>query len=66
MTTGNVLTGETGPRPAPFTLDPKNALASLDKLEAVVATWVLPGHGAPWRGGVAEAIRQIRLATAGG
>ena len=66
MTTGNVLTGETGPRPAPFTLDPKSALASLDKLEAVVATWVLPGHGAPWPGGVAEAIRQIRLATSGG
>jgi glyoxylase-like metal-dependent hydrolase (beta-lactamase superfamily II) len=66
MTTGNVLTGESGPRPAPFTLDPKSALASLDKLEAVVATWVLPGHGAPWRGGVAEAIRQIRQAAAGG
>jgi glyoxylase-like metal-dependent hydrolase (beta-lactamase superfamily II) len=64
MTTGNVLTGETGPRPAPFTLDPEGALASLAKLEAVVATWVLPGHGAPWRGGVAEAIRQIRQAAA--
>ena len=66
MTTGNVLTGETGPRPAPFTLDPKSALASLDKLEAVVATWVLPGHGAPWPGGVAEAVRQIRRAAADG
>ena len=66
MTTGNVLTGETGPRPAPFTLDPKSALASLDKLEAVVATWVLPGHGAPWPGGVAEAVRQIRQAAADG
>jgi glyoxylase-like metal-dependent hydrolase (beta-lactamase superfamily II) len=66
MTTDNVLTGETGPRPAPFTLDPKSALASLDKLEAVEATWVLPGHGAPWRDGVAEAIRQIRLTNAGG
>ena len=66
MTTGNVLTGESGPRPAPFTLDPKTALASLAKLEAVAATWVLPGHGAPWRGGVAEAIRQIRQAAAGG
>jgi glyoxylase-like metal-dependent hydrolase (beta-lactamase superfamily II) len=60
MTTGNVLTGERGPRPAPFTLDPDAALASLAKLEAVPATWVLPGHGAPWRGGVAEAIRQVR------
>ncbi|HZL75667.1 MAG TPA: MBL fold metallo-hydrolase [Propionibacteriaceae bacterium] len=66
MTTGNVLTGEQGPRPAPFTLDPEGALASLAKLEAVQATWVLPGHGAPWRGGVAEAVRLIRQAAASG
>jgi glyoxylase-like metal-dependent hydrolase (beta-lactamase superfamily II) len=63
MTTGNVLTGESGPRPAPFTLDPEAALASLAKLEAVPATWVLPGHGAPWRGGVADALRQVRAAA---
>jgi glyoxylase-like metal-dependent hydrolase (beta-lactamase superfamily II) len=63
MTTGNVLTGKSGPRPAPFTLDPEAALASLAKLEAVPATWVLPGHGAPWSGGVAEAIRQVRAAA---
>ena len=63
MTTGNVLTGERGPRPAPFTLDPEGALASLAKLEGVQATWVLPGHGAPWRGGVAEAVRLIRRAA---
>jgi glyoxylase-like metal-dependent hydrolase (beta-lactamase superfamily II) len=66
MTTGNVLTGERGPRPAPFTLDPESALASLAKLEGVQATWVLPGHGAPWRGGVAEAVRLIRQAAASG
>jgi len=60
LTTGNVLTGERGPRPAPFTLDPQSALASLSKLEAVSATRVLPGHGPPWRGGVAEAIRLVR------
>lgn len=64
MTTGNVLTGERGPRPAPFTLDPEGALASLAKLEAIPATWVLPGHGAPWHGGVAEAIRQVRQVAA--
>jgi glyoxylase-like metal-dependent hydrolase (beta-lactamase superfamily II) len=58
MTTGNVLTGALGPRPAPFTLEPKVALASLAKLGAVEATWVLPGHGAPWSGGVAEALRR--------
>jgi glyoxylase-like metal-dependent hydrolase (beta-lactamase superfamily II) len=65
MTTGNVLTGELGPRPAPFTLDPGTALASIARLEAVQATWVLPGHGAPWNGGVAEAIRQVRQVAAG-
>ncbi len=66
MTTGNVLTGERGPRPAPFTLDPEGALASLAKLEGVQATWVLPGHGAPWRDGVAEAVGLIRQAAASG
>lgn len=66
MTTGHVLTGERGPRPAPFTLDPEMALESLAKLETVRATWVLPGHGAPWSGGVAEAVRQIREVAAGG
>jgi glyoxylase-like metal-dependent hydrolase (beta-lactamase superfamily II) len=65
MTTGNVLTGELGPRPAPFTLDPEAALTSLAKLEGIRATWVLPGHGAPWRGGVAEAVRQVRQVAAG-
>ena len=29
---------------------PEAALASLAKLEAVQTTWVLPVHGAPWRG----------------
>jgi glyoxylase-like metal-dependent hydrolase (beta-lactamase superfamily II) len=65
LTTGNVLTGERGPRPAPFTLEPEVALASLSKIETVEATWVLPGHGAPWRGGVAEAVRQVRAAAGG-
>jgi glyoxylase-like metal-dependent hydrolase (beta-lactamase superfamily II) len=65
LTTGNVLTGERGPRPAPFTLDLHGALASLSKLEAVRATWVLPGHGGPWRGGVAEALRLVRQVAAG-
>lgn len=65
MTTGNVLTGERGPRPAPFTLEPSTALESLGTLDGLQATWVLPGHGAPWDGGLAEAIRQIREVAAG-
>ncbi|MEU6848696.1 MBL fold metallo-hydrolase [Actinacidiphila alni] len=64
MTTRNVLTGVTGPKPAPFTLEPQEALASLDRIEDVDATWVLPGHGPAWDGGVPEAVRQIRNAAA--
>lgn len=63
MTTGHVLTGAVGPRPAPFTIDVEQALASLDRLESLPATWVLPGHGAPWSEGVKEAVRLIREAA---
>ncbi len=64
MTTRSVLTGAVGPQPAPFTLDPAGAIASLDRLAAVGATWVLPGHGDAWDGGVEEAVRRIRVVAA--
>src|SRR5262245_1808802 len=64
MTTRSVLTGETGPRLAPFTLDPPAALASLAALDGIDATWVMPGHGEAWSGGVSEALRQIREVAA--
>ena len=60
MTTRSVLTGDIGPRLAPFTLDRAQAAASLAALDGVDATWVLPGHGDPWSGGLAEALREIR------
>jgi glyoxylase-like metal-dependent hydrolase (beta-lactamase superfamily II) len=60
LTTGHVLTGVVGPQPAPFTLQPAQALESLSKLEGLGVTWVLPGHGAPWDRGVADAVRQVR------
>jgi glyoxylase-like metal-dependent hydrolase (beta-lactamase superfamily II) len=63
MTTRSVLTGVPGPKPAPFTLEPRQAVASLDRVEAVDATWVLPGHGPAWSGGVTEAVRLIRDAA---
>lgn len=63
MTTRNVLTGVTGPKPAPFTLEPDQAVASLDRIEKLHATWVLPGHGPAWDGGVSEAVRLIRDAV---
>jgi glyoxylase-like metal-dependent hydrolase (beta-lactamase superfamily II) len=64
MTTRSVLTGVTGPKPAPFTLEPQQAVASLGRISEVDATWVLPGHGPAWDGGVAEAVRLIREAAA--
>jgi glyoxylase-like metal-dependent hydrolase (beta-lactamase superfamily II) len=64
LTTGHVLTGATGPQPAPFTLEPALGLESLAKVEALPARWVLPGHGAPWSGGAADAVRLVREAAA--
>lgn len=63
LTTRHVLTGATGPQPAPFTDDPDEALASLQALEATGATWVLPGHGTPWGRGVAGAVEAVRAAA---
>ncbi|MFF2496286.1 MBL fold metallo-hydrolase [Agromyces sp. NPDC058064] len=63
LTTRHVLTGADGPQPAPFTDDPAEALASLHRLEGLEAAWVIPGHGAPWRGGVREIIDAIEAAA---
>lgn len=63
LTTKHVLTGRKGPQPAPFTDDPAEALASLDRLKAVEATWVLPGHGIPWGEGIPEAVRLVQSAS---
>ena len=57
LTTRHVLTGKTGPQPAPFTDEPETAMKSLLRLPE--ATWVLPGHGAPWNRGVAEAVATV-------
>jgi glyoxylase-like metal-dependent hydrolase (beta-lactamase superfamily II) len=62
MATYAVTNGSTGPMIAPFSADPQLAVASLDRLDGVEAGWLLPGHGAPWTGGVAEAVRRIRAA----
>ncbi|PWB96095.1 MBL fold metallo-hydrolase [Salinibacterium hongtaonis] len=59
LTTRHVLTGERGPQPAPFTDEPERAIESLHGLTGVEATWVLPGHGTPWSGGVASVVRAV-------
>jgi glyoxylase-like metal-dependent hydrolase (beta-lactamase superfamily II) len=62
LTTRHVLTGKTGPQPAPFTDAPDEAISSLQALLRTGATWVLPGHGAPWNGGIAAAVAAVEAA----
>jgi len=65
LTTRHVLTGAVGAAPAPFTDEPDDAIASLERLLPTGATWVLPGHGAPWSGGVAAAVDSVKRAATG-
>jgi glyoxylase-like metal-dependent hydrolase (beta-lactamase superfamily II) len=60
LSTLGVTSGRTGPQIAPFAADPDEALASLLHIEDVEASWLLPGHGAPWTGGVASAVEVAR------
>jgi glyoxylase-like metal-dependent hydrolase (beta-lactamase superfamily II) len=66
LATYAVTTGERGPRIAPFGADREEALASLARLEPLDARLVMPGHGDPFSGGAAEAVRLARLAAAVG
>lgn len=63
IATLGVTTGLTGPRIAPFTADPVEAVESLRRLEGLEAGLLLPGHGQAWTGGVGEAIRLVRAST---
>ncbi len=64
LATWNPLTGRQGPQimPAALNRDSREALASLARLEGVAADVLLPGHGEPWRGGLAEAVERARRA----
>lgn len=64
LTTRHVLTGREGMQPAPFTDDPAEASASLERLAGLQASWVLPGHGAPWRGSPADVAAAVRRGAA--
>jgi glyoxylase-like metal-dependent hydrolase (beta-lactamase superfamily II) len=57
-------TGAKGPRivAGAATADSERALRSLDALASLDAGAVLTGHGEPWRGGAAEAVRLARTA----
>lgn len=62
--TKSALTGATGPLTVPqFNADTRLALASLDRLADLDAQLALPGHGEPWRGSLAEAVRLVRASV---
>lgn len=60
LNTYSVATGWHGPQLSPFNADRAQALDSLARLEDVEATYVLPGHGAPWRQGARDAVKEAR------
>lgn len=62
LTTRHVLTGDTTPQLAPFTDDLADADASLDRLAAVDADVVVPGHGTVWHGSPRSLVDAIRSA----
>ena len=64
MATWNPLTGRAGPQIMPSGLneDTEQAFASLDNLAGISADLLLPGHGGPWTGGVAEAVTRAKAA----
>jgi glyoxylase-like metal-dependent hydrolase (beta-lactamase superfamily II) len=66
IVTRDPYTGSLGPRivAGAATKDTGQALSSLDRVEALDATVVLPGHGDPWLQGTAEAVRLARAAGA--
>jgi glyoxylase-like metal-dependent hydrolase (beta-lactamase superfamily II) len=58
LVTFDPSTGKVGPAVlgAPFTEDAAGAFASLGRIRATGASTLLPGHGEPWRDGVADAV----------
>jgi glyoxylase-like metal-dependent hydrolase (beta-lactamase superfamily II) len=60
LATDALINERRGPQICPFAADPDEALASLRNIEQVDAHWLLPGHGAPWTGGVAAAVAAAR------
>src|SRR4029078_13250640 len=60
LNTYSVASGWHGPQLSPFHADREQARASLSRLEGVDATHVLPGHGAVWRQGARDAVKEAR------
>jgi len=69
MATYDPITGATGPRVVHDVVnsDPalaRASLAEIEAVEAVEADTLLPGHGDPWRGSMADAVARARESDA--
>jgi glyoxylase-like metal-dependent hydrolase (beta-lactamase superfamily II) len=62
LVTLGAATGQTGPQLSSFTWDMRRARESLERLEGLEARVLLPGHGEPFAGSPAEAVRLARAA----
>ncbi len=62
LVTLNPATGRPGPQLSPFIWDLQRARESLGRLESLDARVLLPGHGKPFAGSPAEAVRLARAA----
>ena len=64
LCTYDPIRGTRGPRlmPPAFTVDTRQADASLDRIAALDADTVLVGHGEPWTQGAAGAVERARAA----
>ena len=62
LVTDGLVRGGFGPQMLPdvFHHDAAMARDSLDRLTGLEAELLLPGHGAPWRGSIADAVRRAR------
>lgn len=64
LATRNPFTGRAGPQimPAGLNENTPQALSSLDALAGIPADLLLPGHGGPWNGPVADAVIMAKAA----
>lgn len=62
LVTDGLIRPRAGPQllPEMFHTDPEKAAESLQRLVELEADLVLPGHGDPWRGSLADAVAQAR------
>jgi glyoxylase-like metal-dependent hydrolase (beta-lactamase superfamily II) len=62
LVTMHLGTGKRGARimPRAFNRSSSQALESLDRMHGLDVSAVLPGHGEPWKGGLASAIVQAQ------